>query len=513
MVILTPCQGGDDASFFSKIWEPARLEIAKAVPADQMETWIAPLKANFVDRQLVLLAPDHFFKKFVDKYFLKTISGAVAAACGQSGLEPPPVRVCTPDAPDLAPVRAEAAPRAAADIRPVEPDLFAAQDETRRYRQPLNPWNTFPNFVVASSNRMAFECCQEVAYSASGDNNFLLIVSGSGLGKTHLVQAVAEAAAKGSKRVCCLTAQDFARHFVDSIKAQNYRFFAEAYKDFDILVVECIPFFASRPKFESEICETLDYLHNKGSQVILTSTQPLRNIPGLSSQCRSRFSLALSCNIGQPDFDTRMSIMSRVNSARGYRLPAEVLELISATCPPDVRTLYSTMQSLFACGKSEKRPVDVRMAKEFLDYTTASDPSLASLENLKRLIVRAYDIDEQALLSASKKVAVIEARSVGIYLARHLFNHSFPQIGAAFNRRHSTAIYNYNKVVAMLPRDERLRKHVEYLCQQMGRRVPVTPAPASPGGPDFSEASSERPEAAATGTSGAAAPWGTPQII
>jgi chromosomal replication initiator protein len=417
---------------------------------------------------------------YVAKYFLKHVTTALGKACVEAGQEPYMVTLYTPE---------EGHSKLSVPSRPDSEDEAqgAAPKPSRKpavyrqltdYFQPIHPWNTFNNFVVARSNQMAYECCQEIALGDNLNNDFLLLVSDSGLGKTHLLHSVATAAASLKKRVGCLTAQDYSRHFVDSLNEKNYRVFAEAYKDFDILLLECITFFASRPKFENEICETLDFLQNKGAKVIMTSTQPLKNIPGLTNHCRSRLSSAVISQIGIPDYETRMTILTRLNKAMGYKIPTDVLEYVAQNCPPDGRTLSSTLKSLFAFGRAEKKPVDTTMAKEFLDYTTNQETNEEKLGNLKRVLMDVYNLTETELLSKSKKKSITEARSIGIYLARHLFNNTYPEIDKAFNKKHPTSLYNYNKVLTLIQEDETFRKHVEFLCHQIGYDIhqnPVNP--------------------------------------
>jgi chromosomal replication initiator protein len=325
---------------------------------------------------------------------------------------------------------------------------------------------------------MAFECCQELTHGQSLSNNFLMLVSGSGLGKSHLAQAVASESAEDAD-VCYQTAQDFSRHYVDSLNRKSYATFSESYRRYQVYILEDIPFFATKPKFEIEICAALEYLLNKGAKVILTSTQPLKHIPGLSPKCRSRLSQALITTISPPDYETRLSILTKLVKKKGYNIIKTVLEEIAEVCPPDVRTLYSTLDSLQARARAERKLVDLAMAKDFLVYVNHPPDNGESFATIKKIISEAYRVDERALVSSSRSTAIAEARAIGIYLARHLFNHSFPEIGKAFNRRHSTAMYNYNKIVSTMETDSKLKRNVEYLSQLLGKAIPLPNRTAS----------------------------------
>ncbi|MDR1310012.1 MAG: ATP-binding protein [Deltaproteobacteria bacterium] len=471
MVTLTQETGGDDASIFALVWANASKHIEDAIGPDKYESWISPLRTSLgQDDRLVLEAPSHFFRTYICKTFFRNIDLAVKEACAGLGL--PPMEVDLSAAEDVAqdPVRPDSS---WTDDRPSrgEARLPGLDGPGGAYGQPFNPWFTFGNFVVGESNKMAYECCQAFSQDQQLGNNLLLVVSDTGLGKSHLAQAAGSEVNDRFRKVCYLTARDYSTHYVTSINSKDYDSFNNNYRKCDFLVVDDITFFSKKPQFQNEICDVIDYLLNKGSKVVLTSSQPPSNIPLLSPACRSRLSSALLTPIQIPSFETRLRILQNLVKAHSYPMPQAVLELVAETVKHDVRLLQSCLTSLEAKANYERKPVDLSLTRDILSFATKSPANGEALAKIKELVCGAFNLDEQTLVSKSRLKKHNEARSIGIYLAKHLTSHSLAEIGQAFCRRHSTILYTYNKMVTAMRNDRDVQKTVDYLTGQLGKKM------------------------------------------
>jgi chromosomal replication initiator protein len=404
---------------------------------------------------------------YVSANYLEAIRGAVREACSSLSVQSIDVSLSANDEIPLDPVR----PADWEETVYRQTKLQGLYDNQTGFTQPFNPWNTFENFVVGESNEMAYECCQAFSKDRQLGNNLLMVLSDTGLGKSHLAQAAGTEVINKDKKVFYLSARDYSTHYVSSVTKKDFESFNNDYKKSDLLVIEDVTFFSKKPQFQNEICAVIDYLLNKGAKVVLTSNQSPSEIPYLSPSCRSRLQAALLTPIKPPSYETRLKILTNLVKAHSYKMPSSVLELVAQNVTNDVRLLQSCLTSLKAKSDYEKKPVDMSLAKDVLAFSTKSPSSGEALNKIKSLICGVYNVDEETLVSKNVTKTLNKIRSVGIYLAKHMTSHSYTEIGRAFNRQHTTIIYTYNKILMALKKDDELRNTVDFLIKQLGKNI------------------------------------------
>jgi chromosomal replication initiator protein len=467
MVNLTS-DGKVEASICSLVWANASSFIQDSLESDKFHEWINPLiPLPGQTNRLVLEAPNHFFKTYINSTYLQVIESAVRQACIQMAIPALEVDLAANENLPLDPAR----PTDWQEELAREPRLPGLEGQRNGFTQPFNPWFTFENFVVGESNEMAYQCCQAFSKGRQLGNNLLLVISNTGLGKSHLAQAAGSEVSHKDKKVFYLMARDYTAHYVNAIHKKDYESFNNDYKKSDFFVVEDITFFSKKPQFQEEICSVVDYLLNKGAKVVFTSTQPPGEIPYLSPSCRSRLSSALMTHINAPSYETRLKILTNLVKAYSYKMPPQVLEMVAENITSDVRLLQSCLTSLKAKSEYENKPVDLSLARDILSFSTKSPSSGEALTKIKDLICTVYSVDEKTLVSKNVTKTLNHIRSIAIYLAKHMTSHSYTEIGRAFNRQHTTILYTYNKMVMALQKDEKMRYTVDYLIKQLGQKI------------------------------------------
>jgi chromosomal replication initiator protein len=355
--------------------------------------------------------------------------------------------------------------------RPAEkPSLQGIYGQGGKYTRPFHEWNVFKNFVVGDSNKTAYECCQAFSKDDSIGNSLLLLQSGSGLGKTHLSQAVGSQAATNRKSVKYIWACDHSRHYVSSINKKDFDSYNNIYRNIDLFIIEDITFLERKKQFQIELCDDIDYLMDKGAKVIITSSRPISEIAYLSEGCRSRLNQALRANISPPSYETRLQILVNLVKAFSYKIPMEVLEELAETLTDDVRLLRSSVSSLWVKGAYEKRQVNRSMVKDYLSGNKISSPNGESLSVVKNLLMDSYKINEATLLSPNSTKTITELRSIAMYLSRRMTDHSLAEIGKAYNRSHCSVLYNFNKIDKDLGVNDKLTNKVEYFVTQLEKK-------------------------------------------
>ncbi|MDR2302775.1 MAG: hypothetical protein LBF38_12135 [Deltaproteobacteria bacterium] len=462
-------QGETDVSDFSEVWVMASNYLQDAIGTDKFRDWIYPLIPSFDPdkNKLFLESPSQFFKAYVETTFLGLLQTAVWDACLRLGLQTFEVALTSGDNVSLDPAR----PDDWQDYVCPEPQLQGFREKKTASLQPFNPWFTFENFVVGESNEMAYECFHAFSKDRQLGNNLLFAYSDTGLGKSHLAQAAGSEVFRQNKNVSYFSARDYSNHYVDSIKQKDFKSFNVDYKKSDFMVVEDVTFFSKKPQFQNEICGVMDFMLNKGAKVVFTSDQLPSEIPYISPAFRSRMSAALMAPIKPPTYETRLRILNNLVKAYFISMPTSVLELVAQNVTSDVRRLGSCLTSIQAKSEYEKKPVSLALAKDVLAFATKSPSDGAAIAKIKNLICEVYRLEESVLTSHQNAASLARTRAIAIYLCKHMTSHSFSEIGRAFNRRHSTIMYNFNKISMGLKKDDALRNTVDYLIGQLGKLI------------------------------------------
>jgi chromosomal replication initiator protein len=361
-------------------------------------------------------------------------------------------------APSEAPRAAASAP-SASGARPAGPNL--------------NPRYTFATFVVGNSNRLAHAASLAVAENPAQAYNPLFLYGGVGLGKTHLLHAIANLCVARGSEVLYVTSEDFTNDLINAIRGHTTDAFREKYRRLDVLLIDDIQFIAGKESTQEEFFHTFNAMHGQDHQIVLSSDRPPKAMITLEERLRSRFEWGLTADIQPPDLETRQAILRSKAERAGRAVPPEVLELIARRVQSNIRELEGALTRLIALADLSGMPLAAEMV----------EPSLADLLPKNRpldpaVIIEAvashFAVDRDRLLGKDRSREIALPRQVAMYLIREETNTSLPHIGQVLGGRdHTTIMYGCEKIGGLLEHDDNLRREVMAIRQQLYNPQPL----------------------------------------
>jgi chromosomal replication initiator protein len=338
---------------------------------------------------------------------------------------------------------------------------------------PLDPRLVFDTFAVGRSNTLAHAAAKQVALARRGEPvmfNPFYIHAGVGLGKTHLLQAIAWAGnGVSDRKVLYLTAEKFMYGFVAALKAQTALAFKEALRGIDVLVIDDLQFLQGK-NTQVEFCHTLNALIDAGRQVVIAADRPPSDLESLDDRVRSRLAGGLVVEMGSLEEELRLEILkSRVAAARahhpGFDVPSPVLGFIAKTVTHNGRDLDGALNRLLAHNKLTGLPVTMDMAERAVrDLVRPQEPKRVKIEDIQRVVARQYNVSRADLLSSRRTANVVRPRQIAMYLAKTLTLRSLPEIGRRFGGRdHTTVLHAVRKIENLVGNDVTLADEIELL--------------------------------------------------
>jgi chromosomal replication initiator protein len=328
---------------------------------------------------------------------------------------------------------------------------------------------TFDDFVVGENSNFAYSASLSLARGKIKGSNILYILAKTGLGKSHLSQAVGYHMITNSisKRVYYTTAEEFTNEMIFSLKNKTIEKFKEKYREkCDVLILENVHFLSGKEATQNELALTLDYLLDADKKVIFSGCELPDDIPKLNDQLKSRLSLGLVTEIGVPDYATRVRILKRKSKVFGYDIPNQVTEYIAQELCDDVRQLESGLFGVAAKGHLMGYNIDIELAKSVLANITKAKTRI-TVESIKKLVCKEFSITQEDIVSASKKKRIVKPRQMAIFLSRKYTDQPIKKIGNSYNKYHATAIYAINAVERELKQKSVLFEQVNYLSKKI----------------------------------------------
>jgi chromosomal replication initiator protein len=328
----------------------------------------------------------------------------------------------------------------------------------------------FDNFVVGASNRMAHAACVAVAENPAHAYNPLFLYGGVGLGKTHLLHAIGGAALARGLEVLYVSSEEFTNDLINSIRTHNTQAFRDRYRSIDVLLIDDIQFIAGKESTQEEFFHTFNTLHNQEKQIVISSDRPPKAMVTLEERLRSRFEWGLSVDVQPPDLETRIAIL-RSKADRAMRIvPDDILTLIARQVQSNIRELEGALTRVLAYADLRGSKLDAEMVNvalaDLLPQRTSVEPGY-----VVSMVASAFGVSKERLLGRDRSREVALPRQVAMYLMREVGNISLPQIGDALGGRdHTTVMYACDKVADLIERDDRLRRQVLQLREQLSGR-------------------------------------------
>jgi chromosomal replication initiator protein len=439
------------------LWQDVSARLRGALNDTTFRNWFSEVGAVSVDDDAFVLAvPNDFTREWIEGHFLELIRAAVKDATGgerrvQLAVEP----ARTPGPPAPAPATAPAVAVA-----------------PRSEMVSINPKYTFDSFVIGSSNRFAHAAALAVAEAPGQAYNPLFIYGHTGLGKTHLLHAVANYVGQHSANMTIryVTSETFVNDFINSLRDKRIEGFKHRYRTYDVLLIDDVQFFEGKERIQEEFFHTFNSLHEAGRQVIMSSDRSPRDIATLEDRLRSRFEWGLITDIQPPDLETRIAILRRKVKYDGINVEdTEVLTFIAGRVSTNIRELEGALTRVVAFSSLTGRRMDVQLAQDVLrEVFPQGEPAAVSIEKIQGLVCERFSVSMTELTGDRRSQNIVYPRQVAMYLSRELTDSSLPKIGKQFGGRDHTTVIHATSKIARLIREDR---NVYNLVQELTARV------------------------------------------
>ncbi len=334
----------------------------------------------------------------------------------------------------------------------------------------LNLKYKFENFVVGDNSKLAHAVAYNVAQHPAEKYNPLFIYGGSGLGKTHLMQAIGHYTLFNNPKlkVRYIKTEDYVNELVDNLRKggdTNDRMakFRQKYRNVDILLIDDIQFVESKGRTMEEIFHTFDTLYNKNKQIVITSDKKPKDIPTLPDRLRTRFEMGIVVDITPPDYETRVAILTNLAEQLGLKISFEVYDYIAKNFESNVRELEGAFNKVTAYADIENAEITLEYVKRVLGCDT--NQKKISIETVAKVCSEFYGVTVKDLKSPARAQKISDARKVSVYLAREMIKLSYEDIAEYFDKKHPTILYSYQKVKEELKTDTKLKQTIRELKQ------------------------------------------------
>ena len=441
-----------------ELWRKSLEIIRENVNPRSFQTWFSPLKVLDISEDTITLGvPNKFFCEWLDNHYLKLLKNAVAQVTGQS-LQ---VRYQVLDERPYSPYSKTAVKEHIEHIKQPE-----AQLETN-----LNPHYTFNNFVVGDGSRFAHAAASAVSETPGSTNyNPLIIYGGTGLGKTHLIQAIGNDVRKmrPQLRVYYTSSESFTSHFISSIQQNKAIQFSNFYRSCDVLLIDDIHFFNNKGKTQEEFFHTFNELHQKQKQIVLTSDRPISELSFLEERLVSRFQWGLVADIQPPDLETRMAILRKKCEENELQIPNDIIEFLAVNLTHNVRELEGALTRLLAQVLLSHTEPTLDLARSVVSEIGKPASHQLTIEEIIQMTAKSFTVPEERFMKKDRKKHVALARQVAMYLCVELTQHSTVNIGLHFGGRdHATVIYAHRMIADRIKSDIRFKNKIEELRKRL----------------------------------------------
>ncbi len=344
---------------------------------------------------------------------------------------------------------------------PTEPDQSQIQNTT------LHPRYSFESFVVGASNRLAHAASLAVAEKPAQAYNPLFLYGGVGLGKTHLLHAIGNTCHRRGQQVLYVSSEEFTNDLINAIRTHTTQAFREKYRRIDVLLIDDIQFIAGKESTQEEFFHTFNTLHGQDKQIVISSDRPPKAMVTLEERLLSRFEWGLTADIQPPDFETRQAILRSKADRAGYKMPNEIMELIARRVQSNIRELEGALTRVAAFADLSGLPLTPQLVEsalvDLLPRHTEVQP-----DEIVRRVADSFGVTVERILGRDRSRQVALPRQIAMYLLREEANISLPQIGETLGGRdHTTVMYGCDKISDMLETDDRLRRQVIEIKEQL----------------------------------------------
>jgi len=436
------------------LWNEVAARLRGALNENTFQTWFADAEGRELsDDTFVISVPNDFTREWIEGHFHGLIRAAVRDTTGQKR-------------------RIHIAVQEPGAIQAAEVVERPTRGSTAAESSGMNPKYSFDLFVIGSSNRFAHAAALAVAEAPAQAYNPLFIYGGTGLGKTHLLQAIGHYVLEhsGDLSVRYVTSETFMNDFINSLRDKRIEGFKHRYRTYDLLLIDDVQFFENKERIQEEFFHTFNSLYEAGRQIVMSSDRAPREISTLEERLRSRFEWGLITDIQPPDLETRIAILRKKVKVDGTHIPdPQVLTFIASRISTNIRELEGALTRVVAFSSLTGRPLTSELAQDVLkDVFPQGDSAQVSINRIQELVSERFGLSLTELCSDRRSQNIVYPRQVAMYLSRELTDSSLPKIGKEFGGRDHTTVIHATSKIARLIREDR---SVWNLVQELTARI------------------------------------------
>ena len=425
---------------FAELWEMVKEECKNQVSESIYNVWFKDMELVSFDDNKVVIALSDFKRKIVESRFMDKLESSFKNVIGFD------IQIILVDVEKAVPVKTE---------------------ETE---DALTDEDTFDSFIVGASNKFAYAAANAVANDQGGKYNPLFIHGNSGLGKTHLLNAIAHQVklTHPEANIVYTRGESFTNELVKYIGQKSTEAFHDKYRNADILLVDDVQFIAGKDSTQEEFFHTFNALYQAGNQIVLTSDRPPKEIALLEDRLRNRFEWGLMADIQSPDLETRMAIIKRKAEVLNFDLPDDIVQYIAEKLKNNIRQLEGAVKKMQAFVTMQGMPVNIMTAQTAIkDIIVDNSPTPVTINKIVTEVARTYGADSADIYSKKQNAQTTEMRQMAMYIVREMTGLSTKLIGREFNRDHSTVVYSLDKFTKRYHEDSKLRSVVDNIIKNI----------------------------------------------
>ena len=461
------------------VWNQCLDIIRESVSPQAYKTWFEPTRPLSLDDSTInIQVPNRFFYEWIDEKYYAIVRKTLMQVLGdQAKLVYHSLDEETTETPESRSVRLPLPENGRSGPIP-SPRIASAGVPTPALTSDysgveLNPRFTLENFVMGEFNQLAHAAAKAVADNPGKTRfNPMVIYGGTGLGKTHLAQAIGHEILRRDRgeRIIYTTSERFSLDFVDSIQNHKSNEFNNFYRSATVLIVDDIQFFANKEATQDNFFHTFNALNQAGKQIILTSDVPPKQLQKVNERLISRFQWGLTTDLQPPDLETRIAILQKMSSAEGYHLPGDVVEYIARNITRSVRELEGCMISLLAESSLRGIPLSIDLTRDVIGGIATVEAKMVTPEQIQNDVCTLLEIPLSLLTGKSRKQEIVFARQIAMYLIRELTSASLKSIGNFFGGRdHTTVMHSVSTIENLLKSDDdRAKRTLSSLYRTLG---------------------------------------------
>ena len=437
-------------------WSKITSELKKSLDKDTFQNWIKPIYfESLIDTSLTLSVPTRFLRDWI----IKNYASVIKKAYMDQGHSVDKLAILVKENNDRI-------------IPGTEVIYEDKEDEEDTYYDdisaPLDPKFTFDNFIVGKPNELAYAAAQRVAQSEVVSFNPLFLYGGVGLGKTHLMHAVAWNIKKRNpkKNVVYLTAEKFMYQFIKALRFKNIMSFKEQFRSVDVLMIDDVQFIIGKDNTQEEFFHTFNTLIDKKRQIIISADKSPADLDGLEDRLKSRLGWGLVADIHPLTYELRLGILQAKAEQKSIKLKQEVIEFLANKITNNVREMEGALNRLAVHASIQDSEISVDLVKDVLKDLLRTNSRKITIDEIQKKVVEHYNIKLSDMHSPRRSRSVARPRQVAMYLAKSITTRSLPEIGRKFGGRdHTTVIHAIKTIEEIMVNDPSLAEDIELLTR------------------------------------------------